>query len=98
MKYNSGRIDLVKHKINDHSGDAHVQPDRQGDSRDAPVTHKVVTKRAVESKKHERHDHNREDRVARQDREVDRANDARSLETCSSVVEVVCEIRSQKQK
>ena len=98
MKYNSGRIDLVKHKINDHSGDAHVQPDRESDSRDTPVTHKVVTKRAVESKKHERNDHDRENRVACEYREVDRANNAGSLETCSAVVEVVREIRRQKQQ
>jgi len=94
MNSNSGRIDLVKHKINDHSRDRNIQPDRQSDSRDAPVANKVVTKRPVESKKHKRHYHHSEDGVARQDREVDWTDNARSLETCRAVVVVIREIRS----
>ena len=97
MNY-SGRIDLVKHKINDHSSDRHIQPDRQGDFRNAPVPPKLVPKRTVESKAHERHDYYRQDRVTHEDREIERADKPRSLKTCCAVVIVVCEIRSQEQE
>ena len=98
MNYNSGRIDLVKHKINDHSGDRHIQPHRQSNSRYSPVPREVFTKRPVERKDDERDDHHRQDRVRRKDREIDRTHQARSLKTGGAVVIVISEIRSQEQK
>ena len=95
--YSSGRIDLVKHKINDHTGDAHIQPNRQGNSRDSPVPDKVSAKRAIESQGDERHDHDRQDRVTCENCEVERSDEAGALKTCRAVVKVISEIRRQKQ-
>lgn len=72
MNYNSGRIDLVKHKINDHARNRHVQPEWQRDARDAAVTCEVLAERAVEREHDERNDHHGQDGVAGQDSEVDR--------------------------
>src|SRR5689334_11309340 len=93
----SGRINPVKHKINDHSRDRHVQPERQRDARDAPVPREVLPQRAIKGKEHERHDHDRKNRVADQDREVDRARQTRSLKTCRAMVVVICEVRDEKE-
>ncbi len=62
------------------------------------MPHKVVTKRAIESQDHERHDHDREDRVARENREVKRSDKTGALKTRRAVVIVIREIRSQKQE
>src|SRR6185369_2716111 len=77
----SGRIDLVKHKINDHACNRHVQPQRQRDASDASVSHEVIAKRAVERKRHEWNNHDREDGVTGQDGEIDRTSQARALKT-----------------
>src|ERR1700750_1597884 len=67
----SGRINLVKHKINDHAGDRHVEPKRQRDPRDASMSREVLAESAIESNDDEWNDHDREDRVRGQDRKVD---------------------------
>ncbi len=87
---------MVKHKIDDHSGDRHVQPERQRDARDAPVTREVLPERAIEGKDHERHDHDRENRVADQNGEVDRASQTRSRKTRGAMVVVIRQVRSEK--
>src|ERR1043166_2996389 len=67
----SGRIDLVKHKVNDHACDRNVEPERQRDPRDAAVSHEVLAQGAIERHTDERNDHDREDRMGGQDGEVD---------------------------
>ena len=57
---------------------------------------KVVTQRAIESEYHEWHDHHRQNRVARQDREIDWARQAGSLKTRGAVVIVIRKIRNQE--
>ena len=65
-------------------------------TRDAPVPHEVLTKRAIEGKDHEGHDHDREDRVRSQYGEVDRTSQTCSLKPCGAVVVVIGEVRSKK--
>lgn len=88
---------MVKHQVNDDAGDTNVEPKRQRDTRDAPVTREVVTKRAVEREYHQRNNNRREDRVRRQDREVDGPHQSGALKTRRAVIEVIRQVRSQKQ-
>src|SRR5215813_7917592 len=81
IRSTSGRIDPVKHKINDHSRDRHVQPERQRDARDAPVTRKVLPERAIKRNDYEWNDHDRENGMANQNGEIDRTRQTRSLKT-----------------
>jgi hypothetical protein len=61
------------------------------------MAREVVTQGAIESNDDERDDHDREDRVRYENREIDRANDPSALKTCRAVVVVIDELRSQKQ-
>lgn len=61
------------------------------------MSREVLAQGAIESDDDEGNDHDREDRVRHEDREVDDSNDTRALKACGSVVVVIDEIRSQKQ-
>ena len=61
------------------------------------MSREIATQRAIESDDDKWNDHDREDRVRHEDREIDRANDAGALKACRAVVVVIDEIRSQKQ-
>src|SRR5215204_3342329 len=92
----SGRIDLVKHKINDHTGDRHVEPQGKSDPRNAAVSCKILPQGAIKCDGNEWHNHDRKDRVRQEDSEIDRADDAHALKACGAVVVVIDEIRSEK--
>ena len=94
----SGRIDLIKHKINDHTGNRHIEPERQRNPRDTPVSPEVVAKRTVEGQRDKWNNHNREDRVACKDREVNRSRETGALKTRRAVVVVISEIGCEKQQ
>jgi len=89
---------VIKHKVNDHAGDRHVEPDWQGNPGDAPVTREIVAKRAIESERYEGNDHDCENRVTRQDHKVERADPTGSLKMRGAVVIVINEIRSEKEQ
>src|SRR6478672_9120238 len=65
-------VKVIKHQVDNHTGHRHVQPQRQRESRDAPVAREVAAKSSIESQKDERDDHHGENSVTRQDREVER--------------------------
>lgn len=85
---------MIEHKVNDHAGDRHVEPDWQCNPRDAPVSREIVAKRAIKSERYKWDDHDGENRVTRQDRKVERAHPTGSLKTRGPVVIVINEVRS----
>ena len=94
----SGRINLVKHKINDHTRDRHIEPERQSDAGDAPMSHEVVANRAVERERDEWNDYDCENGMTSQDGEINRTSETRALKTRRAVVVVISEIGSKKEQ
>ena len=58
----------------------------------------VVAKRAIEREYHERDDYDRENRVTRQNRKIERPDEACSLKTRCAVMEVISQIGNQEQE
>lgn len=88
---------MVKHKINDHARNRHVEPKRKCDSRDAAMTREILAQSAIQSNDDEGDDHDRENRVRHEDREIDRAHNAGALKTRGAVMVVIDQIRGEKQ-
>ena len=88
---------MVKHKINDHARNRHVEPERQSNPGNPAVPDEVMAKGAIKSERHERHDDDGENRVAGENREIEWAHPACSLKTRRAVVVVISEIGSEKQ-
>src|SRR5713226_1321155 len=73
------RIDLINHQIYDHARHANVEPQRQRPPRDQPVFVEFLQPRAAQRNQNQRHNHNRQDRVRSQQREVNRPDPALPL-------------------
>ena len=61
------------------------------------MSREVLTQRAIERDDDEWDDHNRENRVRSQDREVDGPHDARALKARRAVIVVIDQIRREKE-
>ncbi len=61
------------------------------------MSREVLAQGAIESDDNQWNDHDREDRVRRQDREVDGPHDACALKARRAVVVVIDEVRGEKE-
>ena len=93
----SGRIDLIKHKINDHARNRHVEPERQSNPCDTSVAREVLSQSAIERKRDKWNNHDCEDRVSCQDREVNGPREAGALKARRAVEVVIRQIRNEKE-
>jgi len=62
------------------------------------MSREVLAESAIEGDDDERNDHDRENRVRRQDREIDGPHDAGALKPRRAVVVVIDEIRREKEQ
>ncbi len=89
---------LIQHEVDDDAGDADVHPEREGPARNRPVQRVAGPQCARERDQHQRHDDNGQDRMAQQDREIERARPAVSLKQNVSDVGVIVEVRSEERR
>src|SRR6266851_8528078 len=91
------RIDLINHQIYDHARHANVEPQRQGPPRDQPVFVQFLQPRAAARNQNQRHNHNRQDSVRSQQREVNRPDPALPLkEDYVSHTDVINHVRHKE--
>src|ERR1700749_3097377 len=66
---NSG-IQFVEHEVDHHAGHADIHPERVGPPRNRPVLDIPGLETTREGDQHQRHNHDRQDRVRDQDAEI----------------------------
>src|SRR5437763_15872710 len=68
----------VKHEINDDAGYRYGEPQRESPASDGSMPIKSLAQGAAESDENHRHDHNRQNRMRGQNREIQRSRPTRS--------------------
>ncbi len=87
---------MIEHQVHDDTRHTDVQPKRQSNACDLPMPNEVESKSAIEGDYDEWNDYDSQDRVARQDKEVDGPDGARSLKSRRAVIKVISQVGDQK--
>ena len=85
---------MIKHYVDDHTGDRNIKPQRQGPASNPAVSDEVQSYCAIECNQNEGNNDNSQNDVSDQDRKIERANHALSRERRVAMVVVIGEIGS----
>ena len=94
---NKRKLEAVEHPVDDHAGNGHVKPKGQSPAGDALVAFEISFERAKEREQDQGYDHRCENRVGNEDRKIYPADPTLALERHRADLEVVGEIRDEKQ-
>jgi len=88
---------VIEHQVNYHSGDGHIQPERQREARDGFVAEEVPALGAAHGDDHEGNDDCGEEGMCCKNGEVDWARNSLPCETRHAVMCVIDNVRNQEQ-
>lgn len=80
---------MVEQEVDDDAGDGYVEPNGESPAGDATMKFKLLTQGAANGDENHRHNRDSENRVADQQREIDRADIALALESNGAHLEMV---------
>src|SRR5438552_11373589 len=90
------RVDLVQHQVDDYPRHTNIKPKWESPSRNEAVLVKFFQPGAAQGNQDQRHDHNHQQGVRNQEREVNRADSALPLKYHMSHAVVINQVGSQK--
>src|SRR6516164_1861926 len=94
-----GRINLIDHEIDNHSGDRHVEPQRQRPARNKTMLIKSLEPSAAQRHGNQGHNGCCQDRMRSQQREVRGSNPALPLkQDCFSHANVISQVGNQEKR
>src|SRR2546422_699285 len=90
-------IEVIKHPVNNHTGDGDVEPQGKGPASDSLVQVEALPPGPVERDQHERHNRGREQRMRPKERKIEPADHAAPGEPRRPVEIVVRQVAGEKQ-